>query len=223
LRNDGEKSFSSDGDEASIIDDGESRSVDDVKPSIKSDVKPSNNTSPPVVAMFVFGIGMEMWWTKQDQILNFLRTLQARNDKRIKIGQPILTSVITVNTKESQVTDRNVTGWTEKDPQLSDNEIITIFDENLKEALKKPKIMDKSFGARFGVFLCIPKTKNEFRIALLWRHDAITVQAASTQFGKILYAVQLCAYLRKSRIQKEMMTQYKYLGPNCCKIGKRVS
>jgi hypothetical protein len=225
LRNDGEKPFSSDDDKAFIINDGESHNVDDVKPSIKSDVKLSNNTSPPVVAMFEFGIGNDIWWTKQDQILKYLQMLQVKNDERIQIGQPILISVITINAKESKVTDREVEAWSKKDSQLSDDDKISTLIKNLEDvaAKRKSEKKDESFVARFGVFLCIPKTNNEFRIALLWRHDTKTLLNASSQFGKILYAVQLCAYLRQSCILKDITTQYKYLGPNCCKIGKRVS
>ena len=81
---------------------------------------------------------------------------------------------------------------------------------------------DGTFTARFGVFLCIPKNKNEFRIALLWRHETTTLQDASIQFGRILYAIQLCSYLRESNDLDKKKINYTYLGPNCCKIGKLV-
>lgn len=69
--------------------------------------------------------------------------------------------------------------------------------------------------ARFGVFLCLPKTKNE--CALLWRMDTFHVDEASKQFGKILDVAQRCADWREHR-----RTSYEYLGPDCCRIGEYV-
>ena len=87
--------------------------------------------------------------------------------------------------------------------------------------MKRPdpnKTSNEEPVARFGVFLCIPKGVDDCRLALLWRKDTSNVNEASKQFGKILYAAQRCAYLRENG-----RTSYKYLGPNCCRIGDYVS
>ena len=79
-----------------------------------------------------------------------------------------------------------------------------------------------TFEVRFGVYLCIPKNDNKFCITMLWRHETKTLQDASTQFGKILYAVQLCSYLREYCDVNKETIRYEYLGPNCCRIGNLV-
>jgi hypothetical protein len=97
--------------------------------------------------------------------------------------------------------------------------------------MKKPDSNDSSNVnpvARFGVFLCIPKSENDCRLALLWRADTFTDIDASKQFGKILYAAQSCVKLTEhlaSTIMKpgSNETSYEYLGPNCCRIGYYVS
>ena len=96
--------------------------------------------------------------------------------------------------------------------------VITI-NEDTQRVMNGPQT---TFAAKFGVFLCIPKKVNEFSVTLLWRHKTNILQDASIQFGKILYAVQLCLYLRESSALDKMTIQYEYLGPNCCRIGKLV-
>ena len=82
---------------------------------------------------------------------------------------------------------------------------------------------------RFGVFLCVRRPGKKYRIALLWRKDASSVTDASIQFGKILYAAQVCATLREKFAAQFMESidgkeaLYQYLGPNCCRIGESVS
>ena len=82
--------------------------------------------------------------------------------------------------------------------------------------------------AQFGMFLLIPKDDGkEYRLALLWRVDALDVDDASKQFGKTLYAAQLCVEWRKNLESNVMNSNaepsYQYLGPNCCRIGRSVS
>ena len=91
----------------------------------------------------------------------------------------------------------------------------------------KPTYADgkTSMKARFGMFLCTRKESNDtggcasddYRIALLWRTQTTTCEDASTEFGKVLYAAQMCAYLRKQEFV------YEYLGPNCCRFKDFVS
>ena len=93
---------------------------------------------------------------------------------------------------------------------------------------------EEKLDVRFGVFLCIPRHSNDdgnkYRVALLWRKKTSTVEDASYHFGKILCAAQLCADWReqiaaKCKEAKETDKEafYQYLGPNCCRIGTRVS
>ena len=82
--------------------------------------------------------------------------------------------------------------------------------------------------AQFGMFLLIPKDDGkEYRLALLWRVDALDVDDASKQFGKTLYAAQCCVEWREN-LESNIMNSnaepsYQYLGPNCCRIGRSVS
>jgi hypothetical protein len=96
--------------------------------------------------------------------------------------------------------------------------------------MKKPDPNDTSNVdpvAQFGVFLCIPKNKNQYRLSLLWRANSYDVNDASKQFGKILYAAKCCAdlreYLASTVMNHENKPSYQYLGPNCCRIGDYVS
>ena len=179
-----------------------------------------------VVALFEFGLSINMWWTKQDQILQYVKMLKAGTDPNYKFDQPMLLSVITIereNTGTNKSSNVEKCAWKE----LNANEKNDTFDSNLQKIRKNEKLatgLEKNpLKARFGVFICIPKGKTDFRIALLWRHDAETLMDASIQYGKILYAVQLCSYLRNLSSWNENEIQYEYLGPNCCKLGDRVS
>ncbi len=73
---------------------------------------------------------------------------------------------------------------------------------------------------RYGMFLCTRKNDDDFRLALLWRKRSTSLKDASKQFGKILYAANVCAMLREDRALRK---SYEYLGPNCCKFGDLVS
>ena len=149
----------------------------------------------------------------------------------------------TDNTKKSSVVAllefgiNNNTWWTKQDQILKYVEMLRLNnDPNYKidqpmlisvitinnTDLTQQNIERNTLAARFGVFLCIPKNDNNFRIALLWRHATETLQDASIQFGKILCAVQLCSYLRESSDIIEKASQYEYLGPNCCKMKNLV-
>jgi hypothetical protein len=187
------------------------------------DKKEEDGGKSSVVAIFEFGLGNEMWWTKQDQILNYVSILSKDEDENYEIDQPILLSVITIN-KTSQIDNTEIKEWAKK--KLRDQQKNDMFESNLKRITELPtstNTKDIAFEARFGVFLCVAKGKGKFRIALLWRHTTKNLQDASTQFGKILYAVQLCSFLGKSHsLGKDTTIPYTYLGPNCCKIGNSV-
>ena len=159
-----------------------------------------DNNKSSVVALLNVGMNHELWWKKQDRILKYVKLLRRTNGTHYKIDQPLLISVITFN-EEAKNESNDDTFGKQRATDLND---------------------DGTFTARFGVFLCIPKNKNEFRIALLWRHETTTLQDASIQFGRILYAIQLCSYLRESSDLDKKKISYTYLGPNCCKIGKSV-
>ena len=175
---------------------------------------------PTVVALFEFGINNSIWWVKQDQVLKYVEILRSNKNAKYKFDQPMLISVITINEPK---TKSNKIKKNAKE-SVDDKERITrskTLQSNRHEFKTNEDVAHTSFEARFGVFLCIPKGDNNFRISLLWRHDATTLKDASTQFGKILYAVQLCSYMHEHC--SEVAIRYKYLGPNCCKIGDSVS
>lgn len=172
-----------------------------------------------IVALFEFGLNSNIWWKKQNQILKYVNILRTSTDHNYKFDQPILLSVITINENESKSSDDKIIKWTKDTREAEKVASLESNMKRIKENVVAPCIEDIHFEARFGVFLCIPKGKNEFRIALLWRHDTKTLKDASTQFGKVLFAVQLCSNFCSNSKVKENSTLYKYLGPNCCKIG----
>ena len=74
---------------------------------------------------------------------------------------------------------------------------------------------------RFGMFLCTRKnSQTDYRISLLWRTESTTRLDASAHFAKVLYAAQMCAYLREQDLTSK---SYEYLGPNCCRFDNVVS
>jgi hypothetical protein len=179
------------------------------------------DTKKSIVALFEFGLENNNWWTKQHQILKYVKMMRTEEDTNYKFDQPILLSVITINSTSQ------IGGKSKKRAQkeeLTDEAKIATFQSNLSKVTNnKNNIRDHRFEARFGVFLCTPKGNDDFRITLLWRHTTQTLSDASAQFGKILHAVQFCSYLRKYCNDHKNTIQYKYLGPNCCKIGDLVS
>ena len=194
--------------------------------SIENTANPSfvEDKRSSVVALFEFALENKVWWRKQHQLLNYVKLLRANADRNYKIDQPVLLSVITIN-KTSKIDDDKIIGWSKK-TELTDQDKSNTFNSNLMRAMNTSTtelpMENIPFNVRFGVFLCIPKGENEFRIALLWRHDSSTLRDASTQFGKILYAIQLCTKMSEASFQNEHMIPYQYLGPNCCKIGTSV-
>jgi hypothetical protein len=192
-----------------------------------------NNGKTSVIGLFEFGLESKMWWTKQHQMLMYVNMLLAGNDPNYKIDQPILLSVITISQDKSIINDKCKKSRMEKvSDALSEAETEACKQERIKllkkhlRSITSSKRLDTEkikFVARFGVFLCIPKKNNQFRLALLWRHDSNTLRDACTQFGKILYTVQLCSNLRKPLNLNKIMKEYTYLGPNCCKFGSKVS
>jgi hypothetical protein len=81
------------------------------------------------------------------------------------------------------------------------------------------KIKEKgTIDSRIGVFLCTRKGINKYRIALLWRKKISNLKEVTKEFVKICASLHFLASSRQSK-----MKEYKYLGPNCCKIGSKVS
>ena len=190
------------------------------------------SSASSVVALFEFGIGNGMWWTKQDQVLKYASMLlqtNTDNNNNYKIDQPVLLSVITIN-DSSKSQDANIIKWAnvkcanQEEYDAFEKKKGKTFDLNIDGIVSKTSDTEKiPFEARFGVFLCIPMgEEGKFRLALLWRHETETLKDASTQFGKMLYAVQLCSFLSKNCNLNENAIQYTYLGPHCCKIGDYV-
>jgi hypothetical protein len=171
-----------------------------------------------IVALFEFGLQNNNWWTKQHQILKYVQMMRTEEDPNYKIDQPILLSAITIN-EESKIGGDSKKRTRE---EMSDEAKIETFESNLQKTTENEN-NDHRFEARFGVFLCTPKGDNEFRISLLWRHTTTTLKEASAAFGRVLHAVQLCSYLRNYCNDQRKTIDYKYLGPNCCKIGDTVS
>ena len=202
---------------------------------------------PPIVAIFEIGINHDAWWVKTDQILeyvNSIRSTKKTEDCKFSFDQPILLTVMTIQknadngndakrkkssdlpvanqSKSSELND-NVTVGANKMSKSDDNIIVADYDV-YKKQFSELKGNDNGIASvQCGVFLCIPKGDTDYRIALLWRTKTDSLTAASTQFGKLLFAAKICTQLRKSFSQAEILCDYRYLGPNCCKIGMSVS
>ena len=176
-----------------------------------------NNKS--VVMIMEFGIkrdkNLDIWWEKMDQVVQYVEMLCANTDKNYVFDQPILLTVVTVTSRnktsncgtisETTATDTttssvnesgahdkneaNVNDTDQKQPSVdADHEIDTNATLNNNE---------EKLDVRFGVFLCTPRHDKKFRVALLWRKDTSSVKEASDQFGKLLFAAQLCAAWRE--------------------------
>ena len=149
-----------------------------------------------IIMMIQFGIGHEVWWKKQDQVLLYVEWLlrnQNRNETSLTeaytLDGPILLTIITVHPPTNA-------------------------------AAAEP-----AMDVRFGMFLCTRKNSpHDYRISLLWRTETRTTGTqcggASTQLGKVLYAARICAFLREQ--DAKVMESYEYLGPNCCRFDTLV-
>jgi hypothetical protein len=81
------------------------------------------------------------------------------------------------------------------------------------------KIEEKgTINSRIGVFLCTRKSSDGCRIALIWRKKISNLNEVTKEFVKICASLQFLASSRQSE-----MKDHDYLGPNCCKIGSKVS
>ena len=182
----------------------------------------NQENSPSVVAMFEFAIDHGIWWRKQDQLLNYLKILQDNPAGNDKFDGPVLLSVITINKGKDHHGHFKQTPFSDVE-NLTKQQTLDKLTLKIKSITEnKPDIAQIPLEARFGVFLCTPKGDDDFRIALLWRHDATTLKDASMQFGKVLYAVRLCSYLREYCTKNQETIKHEYLGPNCCKFGNLV-
>ena len=143
-------------------------------------------------------------------------------------GKPdfiVYKEIISKEISSNKATSNKVLRGTPKEATSKTDESFT-FDEPILLTIvnvDKPTSAEgkiSSMTARFGMFLCTRKdgcASDDYRIALLWRTQTTTCEDASTEFGKILYAAQMCAYLRKQEFE------YEYLGPNCCRFKEFVS
>ena len=184
----------------------------------KAESSTDDATKRSVVMIVEFGISHNIWWAKMNQMLLYVEMLCEDRDDDLIFDQPILITIITVNKREMQSQCSPI------------SEATSVSDANNKEA--NPTCGEK-LEVRFGVFLCTRRHNggngDKYRVALLWRKDTFCVTDASIQFGKMLYAAQMCASLREHINTKFMKPNsdrevlYQYLGPNCCRIGDSVS
>ena len=208
-----------------------------------------------------FGIGHNIWWQKQDQILQYVELLLEQTEPSAKafvFDQPILLTVITVNKQDNDTSSADSTvnenendestktvskddNYSNYEPQIESNgdhscvhtkegdhaanisnTRCDIDGDQSKDRKNGPideVIAEKTLDVRFGMFLCTRKNAHGYRVALLWRTENSSLENSSTQFGKVLYAAQMCAFLRK---QDVAMKSYEYLGPNCCRFDALV-
>ena len=76
----------------------------------------------------------------------------------------------------------------------------------------------------FGTFLCIPVGDDDFRVVLLRRKRVSNLETATKEFGKVIQASFALRKWRQSGFMKKMKKmQFECLGPNCAKVGNRVS
>lgn len=198
----------------------------------KNDAGTGTNSGSSIVAMLNFALEDNHWWAQQFRILKHLNMLRENQDENYKIDLPLLLTVVTIETRNSSMDN----GVDQSIPlpaiTMSNNE--NYFEANLSDKEKfyanlklctgnQQEIEQIPFKVRFAVFLCIPKGPDDQSLALLWRRRTRTLKDASTQFGKILYAIQLCRYLKEFCNANETTIDYKYLSPDCCKIGNAVS
>ena len=97
--------------------------------------------------------------------------------------------------------------------------LLTVITVNKPQTDDDIASTEQTLNVRFGMFLCTRKNTHDYRVALLWRTETSSVKDASTQFGKVLHAAQMCAFLRE---QEAAMKSYDYLGPNCCRFDSFV-
>ena len=185
---------------------------------------------PPIVAIFEIGINHDAWWVKTDQILeyvNSIRSTKKTEDCKFSFDQPILLTVITIHKKQHANDAKKMKSSVlpVANQSISSDDNLTVADYDVyKKQFSELKGSDNGVASvQCGVFLCIPKGDTDYRIALLWRTKTDSLEVASTQFGKLLFAAKICTQLRKSFSQAENLCDYRYLGPNCCKIGMSVS
>ena len=185
-----------------------------------SDVNNNNSTKKSIVAIVEVGTDSNNWWRKQHQILKYVTAIRAATAENSDFifDQPILLVVMTVtkdnnNNKDSEGIKSQEIDETNKD--------LGEFDEQ-KSKIEMMDFGNDTISFRCGVFLCTPKETIDSRIALLWRTETKCLKAASQQFGKVLYAANICAQYRE-RFADMVKYKFQYLGPNCCKIGNSVS
>ena len=77
----------------------------------------------------------------------------------------------------------------------------------------------QNFKSRFGVFLCWPKSKKPWQMALLWRASGVNLTQASKNFGMFLRVVYSFAAWRKENSDFD----YHYLSSSVCRIDNKVS
>lgn len=90
----------------------------------------------------------------------------------------------------------------------------------------EPQHRGKKFvldAARIGVFLVSPRSDpssssgDNFRLSMLWRGQTSDVDSLSRNFGRTLRAAFLLPTWNAAPME------YAYLGPNCCRVGSKVS
>ena len=189
----------------------------------------NNDMKRSIVAIFYVSINPDKWWSKNDHLLQYVKSIRDENCKYI-IDEPILLATISVS--KPSVHRNDTTGSTQAIGmynQLTDNNITSETDGkkiSLTECYEQMKELTSvgcqpiTCRVRFGTFLFIPEDEAEYCIAFLWRSDTCRLRTASAQFGNVLYSTNMCAQLREHFAD---VVSYDNLGPNCRKIGNLVS
>ena len=183
-----------------------------------------------IVMTIEVGINNALWWQKHDQLLKYVEMLlRKRKDELSKeastqeaSSKEVSTQAASTQEASSKEVSTQEASSHPKNPKLKKTfQIPYTFEDPI--LLTIITVDSKTKKARFGMFLCTPKNAyTDYRIALLWRIQTSTFEAASKQFGKVLYAAKMCAYLRQHEVARSFY-EYEYLGPNCCKFGEYVS
>jgi hypothetical protein len=156
----------------------------------------ANDSPKSVVSIIEFGLNNREWWKKVDQILMYVNKLQEDAKNKYVFDQPIILGVFTVDSIEKTTEDQD-------------------------KKRNRSNCVDNDPPSRFGVFLCTRRAnESSFRIALLWRNEVSTQVEATIEFVKFYAALQISVKCRQYTVDQE---KYEYFGPNCCKIGDRVS
>jgi hypothetical protein len=143
----------------------------------------SGSNKRSVVAIIEFGVDITQWWKKQHHILKYAQILP-NGDKNYIFDKPILLIVVSVDTKDKLQKKRPLTDIDELSliveaihanctvpNEIEDNKQMV---EETKLSVHTDKIFDNQEQclARFGVFLCTPKST---KLLINWKIYTVMV------------------------------------------------